>query len=180
MSREEDIRKVAEEVEEFASEYISSMKPQILLLGPPINETGEGAKLRKELSNRCWALGISVLAEHNEIEAAGKKIFATAKNLARWEILVAIKSRLVIIIPDSPGSFAELGAFAQHKDICPRMVILFDKKYETDDSYIQRGPRRAAEERHATVIFDKYSEVETIWQKVSKLILMEKARMAEE
>lgn len=57
MDREEEIRKFAEEASESAIEFINSMRPHILLLGPSVKQTSEGSKLRKELSKRCWDLG---------------------------------------------------------------------------------------------------------------------------
>ena len=179
MNRDTAIAKFAKDASDFARDYINAMKPHILLLGPDTNGIGEGARLRKELSKRCWALATTVFTEHSEIEKAARKHTSTASNLTRWEILVAKRSQVIIIIPDSPGSFAELGAFAQLRDICPRMLILFDKQYKKDGSYIQRGPKKAAEERRAVIWFVDYSEIDKIWKKVSNFIMMEKGRMAE-
>ncbi len=179
MDREIEIGTFAKDTLDFAQEYIDSMRPCVLLLGPDMDGDGPSAKLRRELSQLCWELGTTILTEHDEIEKAGKKITGGARNLARWEILVAQKSHLVIIIPDSPGSFAELGTFSQIDKICSKMLVLFDKQYKKDKSYLQRGSRKAAEERRAAVLFVDYSEVDKVWQKVSSYIKTEKGKMAD-
>ena len=96
MSREIEIKTFAKGTLDFAKEYIESMKPSVLLLGPDMDGDGPSAKLRKELSQRCWELGTTILTEHDEIEKAGKKIVSGARNLTRWEILVAHKSQLLL------------------------------------------------------------------------------------
>lgn len=179
MDRESEIRKFAKATRDYAIEYVHSMRPHILLMGPDMGGDKTGAKLRKELGKRCWELGTTILTEHDDIEQAGKKITGGIHNLTRWEIMVASRSHLVIIIPDSPGSFAELGALAQIGDICSKMLVIFDKQYEKDDSYIQRGPRRAAEERRAVTLFIDYSRFDKVWEVVQHYIMIEKAKMAE-
>lgn len=179
MGREDRIRNFAKVTLDFATEYINSMRPDILLMGPDMDGVAIGAILRKELSKRCWELGTTILTEHKDIEEAGKKITGGIRNLTTWEIMVARRSHLVIIIPDSPGSFAELGALALIDKICSKMLVLFNKQYEKDDSYIQRGPRKAAEDRRAVIQFVDYSKFDKVWKVVSHYIMIEKSKMAE-
>ncbi|EAT6679566.1 UDP-3-O-(3-hydroxymyristoyl)glucosamine N-acyltransferase, partial [Salmonella enterica] len=49
---------------------------------------------------------------------------------------------LIILIPESPGSFAELGAFSTRKELAEKMLVLRQNKYKADKSFINHGPIR--------------------------------------
>lgn len=144
---------------------IENEKPKVFILGPGLKDKKDGAKLRRELIKRCNTLGLSVTAEHPALDDAGKDY-----NLTFWELQIADKSDLLIIIPDSPGSFAELGLFCTKKDLCHKLLILFDKRYKNSRSFIQRGPKKSARQRKATVHFIDYSNYDSVWEKVSSFI----------
>lgn len=52
----------------------------------------------------------------------------------------------IVIILESPSAFAELGAFA-HNELRERLIIINDKQYESEESFINLGPIKAIEER---------------------------------
>ena len=52
----------------------------------------------------------------------------------------------IVIILESPSAFAELGAFA-HNELRERLIIINDKHYESEESFINLGPIKAIEER---------------------------------
>ncbi|WP_240196262.1 retron St85 family effector protein [Salmonella enterica] len=47
---------------------------------------------------------------------------------------------LIILIPESHGSFAELGAFSTRKELAEKMLVLQQNKYKADKSFINHGP----------------------------------------
>lgn len=49
---------------------------------------------------------------------------------------------LIILIPESPGSFAELGAFSMRQELAKKMLVLRQGKYKSDKSFINHGPIR--------------------------------------
>lgn len=49
-------------------------------------------------------------------------------------------SDLVLLFSESPGSFAELGAFASHSDIASKTLVVIQQKYLGKDSFIAKGP----------------------------------------
>ena len=51
----------------------------------------------------------------------------------------------IIIILESPSAFAELGAFA-HAKLRNKLIIINDKKYESENSFINLGPIKAIRE----------------------------------
>jgi hypothetical protein len=180
MENTTEIEKIAKEMLDASMEHIDSIKPSVFLMGPDMAKDTPGAKLRREIRKRCDEIGLPITAEHPKVEETGKTGMGELYDLTRWELRIASRSDVVIILPDSPGSFAEFGLFSMRKRICPRMLIIFHKDYEDDDSYLQQGPRKAAERRHATVVFVAYSDVEEAWLNVSSYINETKASMADD
>ena len=60
--------------------------------------------------------------------------------LFTFERHIAQLSDLVLLFSESPGSFAELGAFASHRDIADKTLVVIQQKYLNKDSFIAKGP----------------------------------------
>lgn len=65
-----------------------------------------------------------------------------SNSLLSLEAQLANAVDLIILIPESPGSFAELGAFSMLKELAAKMLVLRQGKYKSDKSFINHGPIR--------------------------------------
>ena len=63
-----------------------------------------------------------------------------SKDLLSLENLLAESVDAIILIPESPGSFAELGAFANDEKLRTKIVCVLDQQYKKDKSFINQGP----------------------------------------
>lgn len=63
-------------------------------------------------------------------------------DLLDYENLLAANADVVCVICESPGSFAELGAFVQSEKINSRLVVAVNKRYKRKKSFIMLGPVR--------------------------------------
>jgi hypothetical protein len=73
----------------------------------------------------------------------GELIFGEQKmDLLKLENLLADSVHAVVICPESPGSFAELGAFANHDRLCKRLIVVGDDQHRKARSFIRLGPLR--------------------------------------
>jgi hypothetical protein len=61
-------------------------------------------------------------------------------DLISFEEDIARIASLIVVIPKSPGSLAELGAFATDDTIRNALRVIVQDKYEGDESFIRRGP----------------------------------------
>lgn len=61
-------------------------------------------------------------------------------DLLTMEGILADNSDLIIIVCESPGSFAELGAFVNNKKTLDKVVVLLHTKYKNAKSFITQGP----------------------------------------
>ncbi len=70
------------------------------------------------------------------IAGASKKFV----NLALFEQLIADISDCVVLFPESPGSFAELGFFSASQSMASKVLAVNIDKFQADDSFINLGP----------------------------------------
>jgi hypothetical protein len=63
-------------------------------------------------------------------------------NLLKLENILAESVDSIVLFPESPGSFAELGAFSNNEKLAKKMVVVANKKFKNDKSFINYGPNR--------------------------------------
>jgi hypothetical protein len=78
------------------------------------------------------------------------------KDLLSLENLLADSVDVIVIIPESPGSFAELGAFASNEKLRNKLICIIDRKFKRDRSFINQGPLKLvrAANKHGIVYID--------------------------
>ena len=79
-----------------------------------------------------------------------------SKDLLSLEGLLADSVDAIVLIPESPGSFAELGAFANDEKLRNKLICLVDHKYKKDKSFINQGPLKLVKNanKHGLIFFD--------------------------
>lgn len=95
-------------------------------------------------------------------------LFSSQKrDLLSLENLLAESVDAIVIIPESPGSYSELGAFANDEKLRKKLICLIDKKYKKRKSFINQGPLKLVrEENKQNLIFIEPNDIVQI---VSKL-----------
>ncbi|TQI81620.1 hypothetical protein FHU10_3452 [Serratia fonticola] len=74
-------------------------------------------------------------------------------SLLSLETQLADSVDLIVLIPESPGSFAELGAFSMDKNLAEKMLVMRLGEYKSGKSFINHGPIRLVRS-HGGEIFD--------------------------
>jgi len=112
-----------------------------------------GNKNKTEISERRKALlkFASHHLPHNKFFLAERVFeFLQAEgdngNLIDIENKISKFSDYIIIVLESPSSFAELGAFS-HQELRSKLIVINDKKFEHEKSFINRGPIKAIHEK---------------------------------
>jgi len=95
-------------------------------------------------------------------------------SLLSLENILADSVDAIVLFPESPGSFAELGAFANNPVLAQKLICLPQKKYKNKKSFINYGPNRLIKEsKTGKVISINYSdfnnpdEAEKIYKRVN-------------
>lgn len=95
-----------------------------------------------------------------------------SNNLLSLENLLADSVDAVVVIPESPGSFTELGAFANNERLRKKLICVVDRKYKKNKSFINQGPLRLIREvNKERVMFIDTSNIEIEVSKLSRVLL---------
>jgi hypothetical protein len=120
---------------------VNLLPPTILLFGgltdlsePPINS------LRSHIVDYCLVkrsnLSDSFILPEDYKDWAQDAIYP---DLLEFETHIAQMSTSLIIIPESAGSIAELGAFAVNEHVREKLLVILPEKYFESDSFIKLG-----------------------------------------
>lgn len=89
----------------------------------------------------------------------GELIWGSKKmDLLRLENLLADSVNAVVVCPESPGSLVELGAFANHRRLCEKMIVVGNKRFSRAHSFVTLGPLRfLSQNSHGAVLWRDYA-----------------------
>ena len=80
-------------------------------------------------------------------------------DLLELENLLAENVHAVVILLESPGAIAEMGAFCNHQGLRDRLVVVVDAKHRRDRSFIMLGPVSFLQRKtKSEVIFHKLGQ----------------------
>lgn len=83
-------------------------------------------------------------------------------NLLELEDLLADNSDYIVIVSESPGSFAELGAFANNYNTIQKTIVLSHTKFKNAKSFINQGPIQHVKDFNKnSVIYYNNSNIDT-------------------
>ncbi|PEL51082.1 MULTISPECIES: retron St85 family effector protein [Bacillus cereus group] len=80
-------------------------------------------------------------------------MFQKEQNLLSLENILADSVDAVVMCVESPGSFTELGAFSNHKELSQKLIVCPDIKYERAKSFINLGPIKYLKQKTKSIIF---------------------------
>ncbi|MHC4663037.1 MAG: retron St85 family effector protein [Planctomycetota bacterium] len=83
------------------------------------------------------------------------------RDLLSLENILAESATSVAILLQSPGTFAELGAFSNHNKLNNKLIILVENKYKSSKSFLNYGPLRYLKNKknsQSKVIYTHISE----------------------
>ncbi len=168
-------RAISEFVDRYAKRA-SEHSLTVFVCGPTVPTAQGGAKLdggaelRRFVTDQMEKLGCAVVwGEHHTFRAGNQDPRVEQFNDADRELIFAHETAdLVLIIPDSPGSFAELGSFGMHKNIPNKLLVIFDSRYRGSDGFLVQAVAKAAKTWNATICFRNYEKKSQIWKAVKK------------
>ena len=93
---------------------------------------------------------------------------AKTADLLSLESLLADGVDAIVLIPESPGSFTELGAFSNDEKLRQKLICLIDKKYKKNKSFINQGPLKLVKKANSNGLL--YIDPNNIENEIDKLI----------
>lgn len=158
----------------------------VFVMGPHVDATAPNpspaAGLRAALIERLGAEGFSVPADLADVIAIVRGTLGST-DLATTEHEYAKLVDLLIFIPSSNGSAAEIGYFAgidinPAENIARRSLILLDESHQTAPGFVALGPAALLTSQGARLSWVNYSDVEQVWVLVKDEVRNARARKA--
>lgn len=92
-----------------------------------------------------------------------------SSNLLSLELMLANSVDVIIIAPESPGSFSELGAFANDERLLKKLICVVNSKFKKDRNFIYQGPIKQIRKRNKDNIIYIDGDVDrSLISKISK------------
>ncbi len=130
---------IARKIREDIFKPAFTFKTTIFLCGADISQkTTMRYKISQALTNYEYQLYFDLIYPEDIFD---ELLYSShAPDLLSLENLLADSVDAVIMIPESPGSYTELGAFASNEKLRAKLICVIDEKYRKVKSFINQGP----------------------------------------
>lgn len=135
----EDCIKLSTKIREDIYKPAYNFKTTIFLCGAQLDNKD---KIRYKIAERFKSFRYSFMYDLVFPEEIFDELLHSAKtkDLLSLENLLADSVDAIVLIPESPGSFAELGSFANDSKLREKTICIIDNKFKKDKSFINKGP----------------------------------------
>lgn len=159
-----DCIRISNKIREDIYKPAFNFKTTVFLCGADISQKDKiRFKIAEALKWRFWVDIIFPEDIFDELLYSSK-----TKDLLSLEGLLADSVDAIVLIPESPGSFSELGAFANDDLLRSKLICIVDKKYKKDKSFINQGPIRLVKKANPFGLI--FIDPDDIDEKIEKLI----------
>ncbi|MCH7996922.1 MAG: hypothetical protein IIB11_03990 [Chloroflexi bacterium] len=145
--------------EKLRDEYflkLGSRAVSLLLCGSSDRSgSSRRSRLRQELSKRRRNVRFDIYYPE---DLFGELITIPDNDLLRLEQLLGQSVEIIVILLESAGSIAELGAFSSSYPLMNRMIVIVEKKHKGEKSFIIQGPVRfLSRKTKSRVIYERFT-----------------------
>lgn len=160
---------VAQVVERDLLPMISDSRNAIFLVGRDLKTTGSiRAELHKMFDSGLYKHTYRVM--YPEV-LFSEFVYQNDYDMLTLENALAFGVRAVVVCVESPGSFAELGAFCNNELLSRRIVVVCESRYKKANSFLNRGPIRYIQRLTGSVMWFERGDPQAL------PVLMRKLRM---
>ncbi|HCP82430.1 MAG TPA: hypothetical protein DIT67_12945 [Octadecabacter sp.] len=152
----------------LAGPFINELLPQT----DKVNSETSAKRLRFHLLAALTHSGHTVyLGEDTKMRANGVAQFGPLGNAVVYERHHITKNvDALLVLPDSPGSFCEVGDWVTDKRFCAKMMLVVDKQYEGELNFVNEGVVRLAQAYHARVEYLDYEDLGAVQSKCEEFL----------
>ena len=147
-----DCKTLATKIRNDVFKPVNTYKTTIFLCGADISKKDKMRyQIAQSLNSLLYSFQYDIIYPEEIFE---ELLFGSRGNdLLSLENLLAESVDAIVLIPESPGSFAELGAFANNEKLRSKLICIIDDKYKKDKSFINKGPLKLVSKtnKHALI-----------------------------
>jgi hypothetical protein len=129
--------------------------------GEQLADKSDSVRLRARLRDHVNGQGNDViLGEHRGVAEITTETLPSVGNIAASELALVHGADAIVLIPDSPGSFCEAGAWSMINSVCQKTLVLPNARFEHETGYLQAALLPYLRTRYARVEWLDYSDHE--------------------
>jgi len=159
-----DCKKIATRVRDVIFKPAYNYKITIFLCGAAMSETSKiRFKVAEILKSFWYSFYYDIIFPEEMFE---ELLYSShSKDLLSLENLLAESVDAIVLIPESPGSYTELGAFANNENLRAKLVCVVDNKYKKHKSFINQGPLKLVKQTSKeNIIYVDPVEIGKAWR----------------
>ncbi|HHT9113633.1 MAG: hypothetical protein HZA47_10055 [Planctomycetes bacterium] len=150
-----ECKKLSIKIRDDIFKPVNTYKTTIFLCGADLTQKDKiRYKIDKVLRNWWYSIQYDIIYPEDIFE---ELLYSSqTKDLLSLENLLAESTDAVVLIPESPGSFTELGAFANDEKVRNKLICIIDEKYKKNKSFINQGPLKLVKKanKHALIFIN--------------------------
>lgn len=156
--RDDELKVLAEVIRDHIFVPSLSWKTTVFLCGADVHDNTTGRHKMANLFKKHPRYELLYPEDIFDDLMAGQGQYS----LLVLENILADSVDSIVLFPESPGSFAELGAFANNQRLAGKLICVGEKKYEKKKSFINYGPMRLIKTSDTGKVFNiTYSDLES-------------------
>lgn len=168
-----DCKKLSVKIRDDFFKPVNTYKITIFLCGADISQKDKMRyKIAQALNNWLYSFYYDIIYPEDIFD---ELLYGSqSTDLLTLENLLAESVDAIVLIPESPGSFAELGVFASDEKLREKLICIIDTKYKKDKSFINQGPLKLVKKanKHGLIFIDPdkiYGEVDKLHSSLKKM-----------
>lgn len=155
--RDDELKIVAEVIRDHIFVPSFSWKTTVFLCGADLSDNKTGRHKMAKLFKKYPRYELLYPEDLFDDLMAGQG----QHSLLILENILADSVDSIVLFPESPGSFAELGAFANNQRLASKLICVGQKKYAKKKSFINYGPVRLIKASDTGKVFNiAYNDLE--------------------
>jgi len=164
--QDSELKIVAEIIRDHIFVPSFSWKTTVFLCGADVNNQSTGRYKMARLFERYPRYEILYPEDLFDDLLAGQG----QHSLLVLENILADSVDSIVLFPESPGSFAELGAFANSSLLANKLICVGQKKYAKNKSFINYGPARLIKASDTGKVFNiSYDDLDSADKNTKRL-----------
>lgn len=163
----EDCKKLALKIKNEFYRPVNTYKTTIFLCGADLNDKDKIRFQIADIIKRDISYKINLDLVYPEDVFEELLYSSKRRDLLSLENMLADSVDVIVIIPESPGSFSELGAFANNPTLREKTICILDQQYKKRKSFINEGPIKLIKKSHKYGLI--YFDQSNIYNSMNKL-----------
>jgi len=168
----DQLKKLATRISDEVFNKIQSSKTTIFLCGASKEKkNSQREKIANALTGGWYSFQYDILYPEDLFDEL--MTGPSQQDLMSMENILAESVDAIVLVPESPGAFAELGAFANNEALREKLICVQDIRYKKKKSFVSYALRLIKKSKKGEIVYTNFAEelgeVDSLRKAISKM-----------